>query len=237
MSQAERRYDRLSVRLSLIISRLLAGETLNMRKLATEFGVSERTLHRDFRERLIYLDLEYQNGCCRLLSGGRHEIQAGAAMQFARQSGTDALFPEMDHHLVSSLLSGRGTPSCLIWHQGAPIPPSRPGIFTRLVRAVSEQRRVTLLADGCRCDSLAPYRLIFSSGEWFLAGEHLGRITIFALHTVHSVMFHPETFTPDGHFTRILSRPDFLQALPHFHLFHSLLADDSYGQIIHKEQV
>jgi predicted DNA-binding transcriptional regulator YafY len=40
MSQAERRYDRLSVRLSLIISRLLAGETLNMRKLAAEFGVS-----------------------------------------------------------------------------------------------------------------------------------------------------------------------------------------------------
>ncbi len=237
MSQTERRYDRLSVRLSLIISRLLAGETLNMRKLATEFGVSERTLHRDFRERLIYLDLEYQNGCCRLLSGGRHEIQAGAALQFARQSGTDALFPEMDHHLVSSLLSGRGTPPCLIWHQGTSVPSSRPGIFTRLVRAVSEQRKVTLLADGCRCDSLAPYRLIFSSGEWFLAGEHLGRITIFALHTVHSVMFHPETFTPDGHFTHILSRPDFLQALPHFHLFHSLLTDDSYRQIIHKEQV
>ena len=75
MSQAERRYDRLSVRLSLIISRLLAGETLNMRKLAAEFGVSERTLHRDFRERLIYLDLEYQDGCCRLLTGGRQEIR------------------------------------------------------------------------------------------------------------------------------------------------------------------
>lgn len=77
MSQAERRYDRLSVRLSLIISRLLAGETLNMRKLAAEFGVSERTLHRDFRERLIYLDLEYQDGCCRLLTGGRQEIRVG----------------------------------------------------------------------------------------------------------------------------------------------------------------
>lgn len=69
MSQAERRYDRLSVRLSLIISRLLAGETLNIRILAAEFGVSVRTLHRDFRERLIYLDLEYQDGCCRLLTG------------------------------------------------------------------------------------------------------------------------------------------------------------------------
>ncbi len=224
MSQAERRYDRLSVRLSLIISRLLTGETLNMRKLAAEFGVSERTLHRDFRERLIYLDLEYQNGCCRLLTGGRQEIREEAAMQFARQSGTGALFPDIDHHLVSSLLSCQGASPCLIWYQGATIPPSHPGIFTRLVRAVSEHRKVTLLADGCRCDSLAPYRLIFSAGEWFLAGEHLGRITVFALHTVHSVTFHAETFTPDGHFTRILSRQDFLQALPHFRFIGKVLS-------------
>ncbi|EEY5708897.1 DUF932 domain-containing protein [Escherichia coli] len=120
MSQTERRYDRLSVRLSLIISRLLAGETLNMRKLAAEFGVSERTLHRDFRERLIYLDLEYQDGCCRLLTGGRQEIREEAAMQFARQSGTGALFPDMDHHLVSSLLSSKDSSPCLIWHQMLP---------------------------------------------------------------------------------------------------------------------
>ncbi|HFF8279410.1 TPA: transcriptional regulator, partial [Escherichia coli] len=46
----------------------------------------------------------------------------------------------------------------------------------------------------------------------------------FALHTVHSVMFHPETFTPDGHFTRILSRPDFLQALPHFRFIGEVLS-------------
>ncbi|HHI0462265.1 TPA: transcriptional regulator [Escherichia coli] len=176
MSQAERRYDRLSVRLSLIISRLLAGETLNMRKLAAEFGVSERTLHRDFRERLIYLDLEYQDGCCRLLTGGRQEIREEAAMQFARQSGTGALFPDMDHHLVNSLLSSKDSSPCLIWHPGASVTSSRPGIFTRLVRAVSENRKVPLLADGCRCDNLAPYRLIFSAGGWFLVGEHLARI-------------------------------------------------------------
>ena len=37
MTQAERRHDRLAVRLSLIISRLVAGETLSVRKLAAEF--------------------------------------------------------------------------------------------------------------------------------------------------------------------------------------------------------
>ncbi|VVY29284.1 DeoR-like helix-turn-helix domain [Escherichia coli] len=62
MTQAERRHDRLAVRLSLIISRLVAGETLSVRKLAAEFGVSVHTLRRDFRERLMYLDLEYQSG-------------------------------------------------------------------------------------------------------------------------------------------------------------------------------
>ncbi|MFD1803682.1 WYL domain-containing protein [Mixta tenebrionis] len=235
MSQAERRYDRLSVRLSLIISRLLAGETLNVRHLAAEFGVSERTLHRDFRERLIYLDLEYRDGCCRLLTGGRHEIREGAAMLFARQSGISALFPDIDSHLVSSLLSGQGGSPCLIWHQDMPVPSSHPGIFTRLVRAVSEQRRVTLLADGCRCGSLAPYRLIFSSGEWFLAGEHHGQITVFPLRTIHSVTFHPETFTPDGHFTHMLARPEVLRALPHFHVFHSLLARSGGGLLPQKE--
>lgn len=69
MAQVERRHDRLAVRLSLIISRLVAGETLDLQALATEFGVSVRTLRRDFRERLMYLDLEYRKGRCRLLSG------------------------------------------------------------------------------------------------------------------------------------------------------------------------
>lgn len=54
MSQTERRHERLAVHLSLIISRLVAGETLDMGLLAAEFGVSIRTLRRDFRERLMY---------------------------------------------------------------------------------------------------------------------------------------------------------------------------------------
>ncbi|EFN9600415.1 transcriptional regulator, partial [Escherichia coli] len=44
MAQTERRHERLAVRLSLIISRLVAGETLDISLLAAEFGVSVRTL-------------------------------------------------------------------------------------------------------------------------------------------------------------------------------------------------
>lgn len=169
MTQAERRHDRLAVRLSLIISRLVAGETLDLRKLATEFGVSVRTLRRDFRERLMYLDLEYRKGQCRLLSGGRQRELA--VMTFARQSGVEALFPDMDNHLASSLLSGPVEAPCLIWPGVAQVPSPDSGVFAQLVNAVSEHRKVTLLGNGCRCTGLAPYRLVLRDGEWYLTGE------------------------------------------------------------------
>lgn len=62
MSDNRSRHDRLAVRLSLIISRLMAGESLSLKTLSDEFGVTERTLQRDFHQRLVHLDLEYRNG-------------------------------------------------------------------------------------------------------------------------------------------------------------------------------
>ena len=89
MTQTERRHDRLAIRLSLIISRLVAGETLDMRRLTAEFGVSARTLYRDFRERLMYLDLECSNGCYRLrtgVSGAQAELDV---LTFAHRTGVE----------------------------------------------------------------------------------------------------------------------------------------------------
>lgn len=233
MTQAERRHDRLAVRLSLIISRLVAGETLDLRTLATEFGVSVRTLRRDFRERLMYLDLEYRKGQCRLLSGSRQRELA--VMTFARQSGVEALFPDMDNHLVASLLSGPGESPCLIWQGAALVPSPDSGVFTRLVSAISEHRMVTLLGSGCRCTGLAPYRLVLREGEWYLTGEHQARVAAFPLADIRAVTLHCDSFTPDTAVRDILSHTDFLQALPHFRFFHSLLVATDDGLIPQKE--
>ncbi len=107
MPPTERRYDRLAVRLSLIISRLVAGETLDMQKLATEFDVSVRTLYRDFRERLIYLDLECHQGCYRLRTGAGPQGELDV-LTFAHRTGIAGLFPGLDRRLVSLLLNCEG---------------------------------------------------------------------------------------------------------------------------------
>lgn len=62
MPEQEHRYDRLASRLAILVSRLFMGETLSVRQLAQEFGVSERTVQRDLRERLRYIDTEYIDG-------------------------------------------------------------------------------------------------------------------------------------------------------------------------------
>jgi predicted DNA-binding transcriptional regulator YafY len=62
MSAEEKQHDRMASRLAIIISRLLMGERLSVTGLSQEFRISERTLRRDFRERLSCLELTYQQG-------------------------------------------------------------------------------------------------------------------------------------------------------------------------------
>jgi predicted DNA-binding transcriptional regulator YafY len=48
-------YDKTLTRLITIISKLHQGEALSVKTLAEEFNVSERTVQRDFNDRLIHL--------------------------------------------------------------------------------------------------------------------------------------------------------------------------------------
>ncbi|MBA0217814.1 DeoR family transcriptional regulator [Pectobacterium brasiliense] len=225
MPKAERRYDRLAIRLSLIISRLLAGETLNVSKLAAEFGVSVRTLRRDFRERLMYLDLEYNSGNCRLLTGHNIVHPDQVALTFARQSGVAGMFPDLDSRLVNILLAGSDDAPCLIWH-GVPntATTSLSGSFYRLATAITEKQRVCLLADGNRCERLAPYRLILLTGCWYLTGEYQGRIAVFPLTDIHAVTFSKETYTRSEVIYRLTATPSFITALPHFRFIREVMS-------------
>ena len=198
MTQAERRHDRLAVRLSLIISRLVAGETLSVRKLAAEFGVSVRTLRRDFRERLMYLDLEYQSGYCRLRTAGSEMQMVPDVLIFAHRSGLAGLFPGLDRRLVNALLMCDESP-CVI-APASPVPsPSGALSFWRLIQAITGRRRVTLIAEGQRCERLAPCRLLIHQQAWYLVAEHDGHIAVFTLDEIHLVQLLQESFRPTAH--------------------------------------
>ncbi|EFH3034535.1 MULTISPECIES: WYL domain-containing protein [Enterobacteriaceae] len=215
MTQTERRHDRLAIRLSLIISRLVAGETLDMRRLTAEFGVSARTLYRDFRERLMYLDLECSNGCYRLrtgVSGAQAELDV---LTFAHRTGVADLFPGLDRRLVSLLLNCNDAP-CLVGEAVGITSPSASLSFYRLVKAITACYRVTLLADGQRCERLAPYRLMMQEGHWYLIAEYQDRPAVFTLNEIHVVQPTTEIFRRNERLWRMAENTGFARALPHF---------------------
>jgi len=53
-------YDKTLTRLNTIVARLNEGESLSVKELALEFNVSDRTIQRDFNERLVSLYPIYQ---------------------------------------------------------------------------------------------------------------------------------------------------------------------------------
>ncbi|ELY4780942.1 WYL domain-containing protein [Cronobacter sakazakii] len=224
MSQAEHRYDRLAVRLSLIISRLLAGETLSVNKLATEFGVSVRTLRRDFRERLMYLNLEYHHGHCRLLSDPGMTQRAPGTLCFMRNVGLHDVFPETDLRLVNTLTDSESISPCLVWQGGTESASVRPGLFSRLVDTIMQQQCIRVLADGVRAEHLEPYRLIHLEGEWYLAGEQHGGIVVLPLSSITAITVLSETFLRRDAVCQLTRQVDFIRALPHFPVIRDVMA-------------
>ncbi|EPX6737220.1 transcriptional regulator, partial [Escherichia coli] len=140
-------HDRLSVRLSIIISRLMAGESLELKALADEFGVSERTLQRDFQQRLIHLDLEHSSGSYRLTrrTGREHSPNTFA---FIRNSGISGIIPAQNRRLIRLITSNSGSSPCLIGHGGLPSPVTQTTCFLELAEAIRDYRAVTLLVNG-----------------------------------------------------------------------------------------
>ncbi|STQ10239.1 regulatory protein DeoR [Enterobacter cloacae] len=161
--------------------------------------LSVRTLRRDFRERLIYLNLEYRHGHCRLLSDpGMAQRAPGNPVLYA-QCWLQQVFPETDLRLVNTLTDSEDISSCLVWQEDAESAPVRPGLFSRLVDTIIQQQCIRELADGVRAEHLAPYRLIFLEGALYLVGEQHGRIVVLPLSGITAITVLSEGFERRGY--------------------------------------
>lgn len=144
MSDNRSRHDRLAVRLSLIISRLMAGESLSLKTLSDEFGVTERTLQRDFHQRLVHLDLEYRNGRYSL----RRQSSPGAIpemLSFIQNTGIARILPLRNGRLITCLTDNQEPSPCLIWLPAPDITATFPECFSQLILAIRQCIHITLM--------------------------------------------------------------------------------------------
>jgi hypothetical protein len=116
--------------------------------------------------------------------------------------------------------------------------------FWRLIQAITGRRRVTLIAEGQRCERLAPCRLLIHQQAWYLVAEHDGHIAVFTLDEIHLVQPLQETFRRNDSLcvwlkTRCLFRPYPIFALSSSHclrLFRPTAHRNSAGVVINRQQ-
>ena len=66
-------YDKILTRLTTILSKLNDGEALSVKELAKEFNTSDRTIQRDFNERLVSFPIYQENKKWKMQDGFRVE--------------------------------------------------------------------------------------------------------------------------------------------------------------------
>lgn len=177
MSDNRSRHDRLAVRLSLIISRLMTGESLSLKTLSDEFGVTERTLQRDFHQRLVHLDLEYRNGRYSL----RRQSSPGAIpemLSFIQNTGIARILPLRNGRLITCLTDNQEPSPCLIWLPAPDITATFPECFSQLILAIKQCIHISLMTERWYT-SLEPCRLIYYSGSWYLIALQKGKLQVF----------------------------------------------------------
>ena len=204
MSDDRSRHDRLAGRLSLIISRLMTGESLSLKTLSDEFGVTERTLQRD--------SLRRQSSPCAIPE----------MLSFIQNTGIARILPLRNGRLITCLTDNQEPSPCLIWLPAPDITATFPECFSQLILAIRQCIHISLMAERWY-PSLEPCRLIYYSGSWYLIALQKGKLQVFPLADIKSVSLTSERFERRGHIHSLVAEERFISALPHFSFIHKLI--------------
>ncbi|UEM40869.1 helix-turn-helix transcriptional regulator [Pectobacterium aquaticum] len=225
MPEQGKRYDRLASRLAILVSRLFMGESLSVKQLALEFNVSERTIQRDLRQRLQYLDTELKDGYLRL-SDARGPFRTDHdIITFARITHVAQFFPALDKKLLSVLLDAGQDSPYIVYNAPPRNVPSLFGGFYAITQAIVKNRLINFLHNGRKQISIAPYRLIYFDGEWYLATEKQNHIKVFNLVAITDVAMTISSFSKKEEVRRIFQDKRFITALPHFQYICELIRE------------
>ncbi|EMY45860.1 helix-turn-helix transcriptional regulator [Glaesserella parasuis] len=189
----------LAQRLSEILSQLNQGKRIDINQLAEDFGVSVRTIQRDIKDRLAFLEWEE--------SGPRHykinRYKLGILSQqdisrFALFASISDLFPKVDRDFYQEKLTDsvkvKGFQYEDIRHLD--------NEFQLIKQAIEAHKFIDFLykkngqIDG-KFYKIAPYSLINKNGIWYLIGTDEDKQKTFCFTQITMLKMLDETFEPN----------------------------------------
>ncbi len=189
-------HDKLAKRLGIILTRLNTGERLYLEELSREFGVSERTLQRDFNERLNYLPIQREGACYfldpKFLGRQTHNELALLLLNM----GFDTLFSGK-HYLSNGILNNKTTPPFLFKNPQVENISNCAPVFEKLIEVIQRRNIISFSYEGKMYDEFMPYRLINDSGYWYVAGTQRNRLESLRVAKIRELVRYEDKYSPD----------------------------------------
>ena len=164
-------HDTLAKRLGLILTRLNTGERLTLANLSIEFNVTQRTLQRDFNERLNYLPIE-RDGSTYFIDVkylGRQGTQD--VKPILEMLGLSSIFPSFDALSFTRLNDNQVAPF-LFRELRIEDVSSYEETFKLLTLAIQNNQIIRFCYKQKTYRDVSPYRLVNDRGWWYLAAIH-----------------------------------------------------------------
>lgn len=187
-------HDKLAVRLASILMHLNDGKRFSIDELATEFNVDARTIQRDLNERLSFMPIKKEDGKYFLEPFALGKLSFKDIENFAALSGIRDLYPRLDAHFISDLLSSKINNILIIRADG--YEKIDYDDFERISAAIL--RNVIIYFDyKDKRREAHPYKLVNYRGIWYVLASESGKLKHFSFTKISNLMVSEQPFKPD----------------------------------------
>ena len=204
-------HERLADRLANILTKLNMGYQLSIKELASEFGVSTRTISRDFDRLNTYLPLLQDNETKRYYLEVNYlgKIAPKDIRNFAQLSGIGHLYPSLDMSFLRELLDSRSHQIYNVKGYSFEDASQFKELFKVIGKAIQEHSQIGFIYKG-EPRLVQPYRLIHHHGSWYLAAvrkDQLRTYRISHIQLMHSPHENSQ-FVPDPNIVKLVENDD-----------------------------
>jgi predicted DNA-binding transcriptional regulator YafY len=200
MTQATRTssHDKIATRLAEILIRLNNGDKLDPRQLATEFGVTLRTIQRDLLDRLAFLPLSKDQHYFVLEPSYLGKLTVGDIHRFATLSGIKDLFPNLDDRFLRELFDSRVNQAYLVkGHQYEDLS-DKTEEFKQLEQAIIQHQIIDFRYKDKSYTTVNPYKLVNQNGIWYLAATDANQLKAFCFSKIGNLKITNQSFKPEA---------------------------------------
>ncbi len=204
-------YDKILMRMTIILQRLYEGDVLSVSGLAKEFNVSAKTIQRDFNERLCRLPIEK--------IGRNWQMQAGARIERVRKVDEELVLDLLETiaggiggstaSLASSLLGRLKNHRVRAVDSKTAIEDimDRQHLFVGIEQAIEQHNMVSFAYKGKR-RLVRPCRIVSFEGYWYLFGEEVSseKLKTFHLKSIEALRVEKEESVCSEYAETVLSR-------------------------------